>query len=220
MNGASMKRLFLVISAVAVASLYFSGLDLSAQPGAAVDVIVVFHADAPLDQFAPGYRADDRAAANPPAWGYLNRGVAGAVQALERRDGFRAEHVFSRAIRGFAARLTARQIADLRVDPNVAFIEPDGEMAIVAQTLPWGIDKIDADASSTMAGDGSGTVTNVNVYVIDTGVSSHADLNKVGHVNFAGGKNDDCHGHGTHVAGTVAAKDNASDVVGVAPGRR
>jgi subtilisin family serine protease len=40
----------------------------------------------------------------------------------------------------------------------------------------------------------------------------------VGHVNFAGGKNTDCNGHGTHVAGTVAARDNTSDVVGVAPG--
>jgi subtilisin family serine protease len=40
----------------------------------------------------------------------------------------------------------------------------------------------------------------------------------VGHVNFTGdGKNTDCTGHGTHVAGTVAAKDNAQDVVGVAP---
>ena len=40
----------------------------------------------------------------------------------------------------------------------------------------------------------------------------------VGHVNFAGGKNTDCNGHGTHVAGTVAAKDNTSYVVGAAPG--
>jgi subtilisin family serine protease len=37
------------------------------------------------------------------------------------------------------------------------------------------------------------------------------------HVNFAGGKNKDCHGHGTHVAGTAAAKDNSRDVVGAAP---
>ena len=59
----------------------------------------------------------------------------------------------------------------------------------------------------------------MHVYVIDTGVdTAHADLNVVGHVNFAKGKNADCNGHGTHVAGTIAARDNASDVVGVAPG--
>ena len=40
----------------------------------------------------------------------------------------------------------------------------------------------------------------------------------VGHVNFAGGNNTDCNGHGTHVAGTVAARDNTRYVVGAAPG--
>jgi subtilisin family serine protease len=181
--------------------------------------IVVFKDNAPFQAFAPNYRADDRAAANPAAWNYLDRGVVGTVQTLENLLGFRAEHVYSAAIRGFSARLTARQIQDLRNDSMVAYVEQDGEMAAVAQTLPWGIDRIDADASSTQAGNGGGAVTNVNVYVIDTGVDfSHPDLNGVLHVNFAGGPNKDCHGHGTHVAGTIAAKDDTQDVVGVAPG--
>ena len=87
-----------------------------------------------------------------------------------------------------------------------------------AQTLPWGINRIDADVSSTDAGNGSGAVSNFNAYIIDSGIYRHTDLNVVGHVNFAGGKNTDCNGHGTHVAGTVAAKDNTSYVVGAAPG--
>lgn len=193
---------------------------MAQRPAATFPVIVIFHEDAPFDSFAPGYRGDGRSAADPDAWGYLNRGVAGAVQALEARQGFRAEHVYSAALRGFSAQLTARQIADLEDDPSVAYIEPDGEMHAIAQILPWGIDKIAADLSSTQAGNGSGAITNVNVYVIDTGIFNHPDLNRNGHVNFAGGKNDDCHGHGTHVAGTVSARDNSIDVVGAAPGAK
>jgi aqualysin 1 len=213
------KRLFVAIVCAAVA---VSGLVVSAQrPQAAVSVIVVLDDNAPLQNFAGQYRADDRAQANPEGWGYLDRRVAGAVQNLERRHGFRSEHVYSAAVRGFSARLTARQIADLENDPIVSYVELDGTIAVVAQTLPWGIDRLDADISSTLAGNGSGAVTTVNGYIIDTGIdTTHADLNVVGHVKFASGPNSDCHGHGTHVAGTVAASDNTLDVVGVAPGMR
>ena len=39
------------------------------------------------------------------------------------------------------------------------------------------------------------------------------------HVNFHGrSRNNDCDGHGTHIAGTLAARDNGTGVVGVAPG--
>ncbi|MCA1612817.1 MAG: S8 family peptidase [Acidobacteria bacterium] len=194
-----------------------SALVSAQRSSASFAVVVVFNDYASLDGFS--YRPDDRARANAAAWNYLDRGVAGAVQALEAQHGFRADHVYSAALRGFAARLTAQQIRDLENDPAVAYVEPDGTMTANAQTLPWGIDKIDADLSSTVAGNGSGAITNVNSYVIDTGVdTAHTDLNVVGHVNFAGGPNTDCHGHGTHVAGTVAARDNTQDVVGVAPG--
>jgi aqualysin 1 len=207
----------LVCAAVAVSSLVVS----AQRPQPAFSVIVVLDDNAPLQNFAGQYRPDDRAQANPEAWGYLDRRVAGAVQNLERRHGFRSEHVYSAAVRGFSARLTARQIADLENDPIVSSVELDGTMAIVAQTLPGGIDRIDADISSTLAGNGSGAVSNVNGYIIDTGIdTSHADLNVVGHVKFASGPNSDCNGHGTHVAGTVAASDNTLDVVGVAPGMR
>jgi subtilisin family serine protease len=182
-------------------------------------VIVVLRDDVPFQDFRGLYRADDRARDNAPAWDYLDEGVAGFVQALERRHGFRADHVFSAALRGFAGALTAQQITALENDPAVAYVEADGTMTAFAQTLPWGIDRIDADVSSATAGDGTGAITNVNAYVIDTGIdTAHADLNVVGHVNFASGPNRDCHGHGTHVAGTVAAEDNTIDVVGAAPG--
>jgi subtilisin family serine protease len=188
------------------------------QRAAATPVIVVFKPDTPFDLFGPNYVPDERAAASPVAWSYLDRNVVGLVNMIEARDGFRAQHVFSHAIKGFSARLSARQIAALGADLNVAYVERDGVMTII-QTLPWGINKIDADVSSTKAGNGTGTISNVRAYIIDTGVNAgHRDLNVVRHVNFASGPNSDCNGHGTHVAGTVAARDNTVDVVGVAPG--
>jgi aqualysin 1 len=136
-----------------------------------------------------------------------------------QRHGAEVLYTYQYAIEGYAARLPQARLDEVRADGRVAYIEPDQTVYAEAQTLPWGIDKIDADLSSTKAGDGSGAVTGVNAYVIDTGIYRHTDLNRVKHVNFVGdGRNTDCHGHGTHVAGTVAAKDNTTDVVGVAPG--
>jgi subtilisin family serine protease len=122
-------------------------------------------------------------------------------------------------LHGYSAVIPNDRVAALRSEATVSYVEADGEATIAAQTLPWGIDKIDADVSSTQAGNGSGAVTNARVYVIDTGVDrNHPDLNVVSFVNFAKGQNTDCNGHGTHVAGTIAAKDDAQGVVGVAPG--
>ncbi len=135
-----------------------------------------------------------------------------------RNDGAQVRFVYEHALKGYAANIPAARLSDVASDPRVAYVERDGTATATAQTLPWGIDRIGADSSSTQAGNGSGAVSNVNVYVIDTGVYLHPDINRVGHVNFAGGQNTDCNGHGTHVAGTIAAKDNTSDVVGVAPG--
>ena len=150
------------------------------------------------------------------------RGCAGALyRGLERRRGGAgragAEVGFDyrNALKGFSATLPDAQLERLCSDGRVDYVERDRVMRTVAQTLPWGINRIEADISSTRAGNGSGAVSNVNAYVIDTGIdAAHPDLNVVGHVNFAGGPNRDCDGHGTHVAGTVAARDSASDVVG------
>lgn len=181
-------------------------------------VIVVFKENAPVNAYRGHFRRDARASARPDAWAYVDAGIGGAVNFLEKRHGFLARHVYSAALAGFAARLTAAQIAELENDDLVEFVEPDGVMTASAQTLPWGINRVDADSSSTAAGNGAGAVSNVNIYVIDTGVAPHADLYRVNHVTLIGGTNTDCQGHGTHVAGSIAARDNTSDVVGVAPG--
>ena len=137
-----------------------------------------------------------------------------------QRHGAEVLHNYQHAIEGYAARIPEGRLDEVRADSRVAYVEADQAVYAEAQAIPWGIDKVDADTSSTLAGNGSGAVSGVNAYVIDSGIDKrHGDLYVVKHVNFTGdGKNRDCYGHGTHVAGTLAARDNASDVVGVAPG--
>jgi aqualysin 1 len=144
-----------------------------------------------------------------------------------RRHGLRVRHVYQNAIKGYSAVIPEGELQEVEDDPRVAFVEPDKEVRATRkkkqqqQNLPWGINRIDADVSSTKAGNGSGAVSDVNAYIIDTGLRNHEDLNVTDSAAFNAtddAKDYDCAGHGTHVAGTVAAKDNSRDVVSPAPG--
>jgi aqualysin 1 len=129
--------------------------------------------------------------------------------------------VWSHALHGYAAVIPNDRVAGLRADPNVAYVEADGIAHATAQAIPWGIAKIGATTSSQASGNGTGAVTNVDAYVIDTGIDAgHPDLTFIDSVNFTNGPNKDCNGHGTHVSGTIGAKDDQNGVVGVAPGIR
>ncbi|WP_041441174.1 S8 family peptidase [Thermomonospora sp. CIF 1] len=133
-------------------------------------------------------------------------------------------HVYRSALKGYSARLTAAAAARLAKDPRVQSVEPDREVSITAQTLPTGINRIDAELSPTAKINGIDERVDVDVAVIDTGIQlNHPDLN----VYTAGARNcstgssaNDGNGHGTHVAGTIGALDNNIGVVGVAPGAR
>jgi subtilisin len=86
---------------------------------------------------------------------------------------------------------------------------PDG------QPIPWNIAMVNAPAAWRRT-----TGRGVKVAVLDTGIDQdHPDLTVAGGVSFIGGVSswDDDHGHGTHCAGTVAARNNPVGVVGVAP---
>jgi aqualysin 1 len=140
----------------------------------------------------------------------------------ERQEGFDVGFVYREALEGFSAEIPDDSVDEVRNNPKVAYVERDKVVTTLYQTVPWGISQIGADLSSTLAGDHMGEVSGVNVYIIDTGIAggdmAHPDLNVVRYENFRGGPDYDCDGHGTHVAGTLAAIDNDSDVVGVAPG--
>src|SRR4051794_38943579 len=193
-----------------------------------VRVIVTFRDDARLDSYASAFVADERLQ-DRVRFGYHSRSVLGAIMTLERRHGFRARAFYSAAIRGFAATMTPQMAARLAADPLVAAVEADDPISLPptersaaasTQIVDWGITKIGADQTLAHSGDGTGTVSGVNIYVIDTGVDPmHPDINLVNHVSFVQNEpNADCNGHGTGVAGIIAGRDNDVFTVGVVPG--
>ncbi len=169
--------------------------------------------------------ATSSAAAAPISGSYivtLNSGDPAAVAASDaRRYGASVDHVYRYALRGYAAHMSTAAAARIASLDRVQSVVQDQTVSIDAQTLPTGIKRIDGELSSTISGNGSGAV-NVDIAVIDTGISAHPDLTIFGGVNCSTGGSSyaDGNGHGSHVAGTAAAKDDANGVVGVAPGAR
>jgi subtilisin family serine protease len=151
----------------------------------------------------------------------LDKGVDTNAMAAyhEGFAGVSVGHRYRYALNGYAADISGSSLQAIRNDSRVDFVAPDRVFHATAQTLPTGIDRIDAELSSTASGNGSGSV-NVNVAVIDTGIdSTHPDLNVVGGKGCAPGVGTtDDNGHGSHVSGTIAAKDDGNGVVGVVPG--
>jgi subtilisin family serine protease len=150
-------------------------------------------------------------------------GATSATKRLERANGFAAKHRYRAALKGFSAKLARGQVARLRADDDVALVAPDRRVqasgwqpiAPGEPTPPPGVRRILA-GSTTQVREHSGT----NVAVLDTGIKlSHTDLNAADGTNCVspGSPADDAHGHGTHVAGSIGAKNNGSGVVGVAP---
>jgi len=146
---------------------------------------------------------------------------AAAADDARTRHGATVSHVYRYAMRGYAGHMSPRAAAAVARQDGVASVVADQTVTAAAQTLPTGINRIDGELSSTRSGDGTGAV-NVDVAVIDTGIDlTHPDLNVVGGKNCSNGRSyADGNGHGSHVAGTIGAKDDGIGVVGVAPGAR
>ena len=150
---------------------------------------------------------------------------------IARDNGGVLKHTYQNTIKGAAIKIPEARKGRLLRNRNVKRLEEDRKFKIVApgkkpvrdsndtsapaQETPWGITRIGGTANGT----------GKTVWVIDTGIDlNHPDLNvnsKIGFNAFSGKEGrstDDGNGHGTHVAGTIAALDNDFGVVGVAAG--
>jgi subtilisin len=85
------------------------------------------------------------------------------------RFGARVGHVYRHALKGYSATLSSDRVAALKADPSVAAVAPDLPVHAFVQTTPTGINRIDGELSSTVSGNGSGTV-NADIAIIDTGI--------------------------------------------------
>ncbi|MGQ4712953.1 S8 family peptidase [Streptomyces anulatus] len=139
--------------------------------------------------------------------------ISSVAKSLSKRHAGEVRSTYTTALRGFSVKMSEEAAERLAADPSVARVEADGA-AYATGTQPnppsYGLDRIDQrnlplDRSFTYPGDAS----NVTVYVVDSGVrTSHGDFGGRAGSGYDFIDNDsnasDCHGHGTHVAGTAA----------------
>lgn len=154
--------------------------------------------------------------------------AAGYAAGLAQQNQIEIRHTFSSAVKGFAATMSSSAAQMLVSDPNIASVEPDLYVYAFDQVLPFGVDRVDSDLNDIANIDGVDELLDVDIAIIDTGIDlDHPDLNVVFDQNFCKSlfctfvkSGNDDNGHGSHVAGITAARDNDMGVVGVAPGAR
>jgi len=115
----------------------------------------------------------------------------------------------------------ADELKTIEANPQVESVDMDGQVhalgqvRTLGQVLPWDVAYVHTDmVERTNKG------TGVKVAILDTGIDlDHPDLKVAGHVSFVNGiaSGDDTDGHGTMMAGVIAALDNGIGVTGVAP---
>lgn len=159
------------------------------------------------------------------------RQVPQVAQDMAAAHGLAVEHIYTHAVKGFSATIPPQRLNALRNDPRVNSVTEDQPMqafchAQAPEPIPTGVNRVNADLSPTANINLTDDRVDAAIAILDTGVySNHYDLYVVAGVNCTKSgcpsvTATDKNGHGTHVAGIAAAKDNNKGVVGVAPGAR
>jgi subtilisin family serine protease len=157
------------------------------------------------------------------------RDVKSLAREFALRSSGTTQHIYTHAIKGFSIQMTEAAAIALSRDPQVAYVEEDGEVELATtQTNPpsWGLDRIDQHdlpLSTTYNFSNATTGAGVNVYVLDSGIKTlHTEFKKptggwrvVNDVDFFndGQIGNDCNEHGTFIAGVIGG-----NTVGVAKG--
>jgi tripartite motif-containing protein 71 len=138
-------------------------------------------------------------------------------------------YVYRSALNGYSAALSRSEVAELKGDPRVLRVVPDGKVEATGQSIPTGISRTFAATNPALDIDETDDARiNVDIAMVDSGIDyNHPDLNVVSRTDCTitegiceDGKGIDESGHGTHTAGTAAAIDNGFGVPGMAPGAR
>jgi hypothetical protein len=133
------------------------------------------------------------------------------AQDLALKHGGTVLKTYEHALQGFLVKMPEARVRNLLSDPRVKYVQENGRLQVVAtQTgATWGIDRVDqASLPLNQTYNYNADGTGVHAYIIDTGVRlTHSQFTgRMGNGYDSitvGGTGADCHGHGTHVAGTV-----------------
>ncbi len=142
--------------------------------------------------------------------------VGTTASSLAAKYGGNIRFTYGHALKGFAVEADAKAARRLAADPQVSYVAQDQKVTVEVSVQPnppsWGLDRIDERSLPLdLKYHYPNTAPRIKAYIIDTGIRfTHQEFGGravLGTDTIGDGQNgNDCHGHGTHVAGTVGGR--------------